>query len=235
MRTNDLPIWRPAFLGLNQYQRERAAFFTESNQALTPGQKQAIDLDVKQRIIAANQAPSLVPNPTRTALFNDQATAPYNRLFGAGNGQQVYSTLLKYMDGNRGQSAKAMAPQLAQMNNHEFVEHMESLVPPWVKTDSAWGGNNAGMGAMIQYYNPADGTLIRYKPGGDEYQRPPAPMYSVEVTATAANNSKFKIDPNGNAVPLGPGGDTNAAPYNGVEKSHYFDGISRAGHRSLRY
>jgi hypothetical protein len=236
MRQNELPIKRPAFLGLNVYQREKAAFFVESNQALTPNQKEAIDRDIKQRIKSANVVPGALPNPVRASLAGDNPAAPYNQLFRSNHGDHVYSTLLRYLDGNRGQSAKTLAPQLSQMNHREFVEFVEALPrPPWQPpVNSAWGGPNAQMGAMIQYYNPVDGTLIRYKPGGDEYQRPQAPMYSVEVTHSNAGDAMFKVDPNGNAVPFGPG-DANAAPYNGAERSHYSDGVSRSGHRLLRY
>jgi hypothetical protein len=49
------------------------------------------------------------------------------------------------------------------MNHREFVEFVEALPrPPWQPpVNSAWGGPNAQMGAMIQYYNPVDGTLFR--------------------------------------------------------------------------
>ena len=62
---------------------------------------------------------------------------------------------------------------------------------------------NAGMGSMTSYQHP-DGTLIRYKPGGDEYMRPPSPMFSIEVVSALTGDAVFKIDPNGNAVPWGP-------------------------------
>jgi hypothetical protein len=85
---------------------------------------------------------------------------------------------------------------------------------------------------LIEHLEPV--RLLRYKPGGDAYQRPQAPMYSVEVTHSNAGDAMFKVDPNGNAVPFGAG-DANSAPYNGAERSHYSDGVSRSGHRLLRY
>jgi hypothetical protein len=77
--------------------------------------------------------------------------------------------------------------------------------------------------------------LIRYKPHGDEYQRPPAPMYSIEVLDTnPPHKAMFKVDPNGNAVPWGPGNANNAV-FGGQQGQRFMDNVSKAGHRSLRY
>ena len=96
------------------------------------------------------------------------------------------------------------------------------------------------MGAMVSYQH-TDGTLIRYKPGGDEYCHPPTPMYSIEVLDDTIVNpmdkAQFKVDPNGNAVPWGPGqaNQTGGVLTDATKKSRYADNVSKAGHRTLRF
>ncbi len=226
-----LPIKRPACVGRNLYKREVAEMFLESQQTLNPGEKQTVDEEVKKRIDAANDK----THGTFAALSGGALGAPYNKIFNNAKGQ-VPQTLHAYLDGTRGMEAKSLAPKLAAMNNAEFVEHVESLSsPPWTITVSKWG-QGGGMGTMTSYEHP-DGTLIRYKPHGDEYQRPPAPMYSIEVMAAGTSDAMFKIDPNGNAVPWGPGDAVTTGPpaLNAQQVQRYKDDVSKAGHRPLRY
>jgi hypothetical protein len=228
------PVKRPLCLGTNVYQREKAEIFLESQQTLAQNTKQAIDLQTKQRIDNGNG----ITQPAYVQLSGGALNGVYGQLF-RGNTDRptgdIARTLHAFIGNTRGQSAKTLAPQLANMNNKEFVEFVEALTnPPWVKQTTQWSG-----GAMTSYLNPADGTLIRYKPGGDSYQRPPAPMYSIEVTHAGSGDAMFKVDPNGNAVPWGPQDVVNPYPYtpNNPDQSNkrFGDNMSKAGHRPLRY
>ena len=82
-----------------------------------------------------------------------------------------------------------------------------------------------------------DGTLVRYKPHGDEHSGGLA-TYSVEVKTSKAKADVglggigFKVDPKGRAVPLGPGDVNNpfpGAPNHGA----YRNQVMQLGHRSL--
>ena len=236
-----LPIKRPACLGLNLYKREVADMFLESQQSLAPGQKQHVDQTVKQMLDSANSTAD--PAFANLAHPANVLGGPYGTLFKVGLNQNAKPgtarTLHAYLSGTRGGEAKRLAPQLATKSNTEFVEFVENLplappAPGWTKTESAWGTGDGKMGTMTSYEH-TDGTLIRYKPHGDEYQRPPAPMYSIEVLDTSPpHKAMFKVDPNGNAVPWGPGNANNGG-FGGQQGQRFMDNVSKAGHRPLRY
>jgi hypothetical protein len=86
-----------------------------------------------------------------------------------------------------------------------------------------------------------DGTVVRYKPDGDEFRS--GPTYSVEVkkdpnvgdAAAKQEGIAFKVDENGNPVPKGP--DDIANPYSGNGSPEQVDEYKKramdAGHKEF--
>lgn len=120
------------------------------------------------------------------------------------------------------------------MNDAEFQVRFNQL-----KTEPGWTVNSQN---IIEH---TDGTLIRYKPNGDDHQRPPCPTYSVEVVKEhyvggpydpPLNRAAFKVDAQGRAVPKNPAEvNVPGAAANAVERAYYKDLMMKSGHKSLLF
>jgi hypothetical protein len=148
---------------------------------------------------------------------------------------ETQTELNGYNGNTRGMQAKQLSREFATMNDAEFRQRFNQL-----KTEPGWHVNSAN---IIEH---DDGTLIRYKPNGDDYQRPPCPTYSVEVVKEnyvppfpddpPLNRAAFKVDSQGRAVPKAPGGVAIPGAANNAEKRAYYkDLVMKSGHKSLLF
>jgi hypothetical protein len=89
----------------------------------------------------------------------------------------------------------------------------------------------------MDVYEYPDGTVVRYKPLGDNYR--PGPAYSVEVKKNPSmpdlgkDDAAFKVTSTGNAVPKGPSEVKNPYPKGSVQHEEFNEAIMNAGHHSL--
>ncbi|NRR30239.1 hypothetical protein HSX11_08565 [Oxalobacteraceae bacterium] len=243
-------------LTLNTY-KQKVDEFLECNDQLASACKTAIDLAATNSLIAANapfaytllNPPGPPPGGPQGALFNVDAHA--------------WKALSQYQLGTRGGAGKSLAPILSQASKASFVTSIEAatgvtlaavrLAPPsivnapWTVTLGSWSGGE------MWFFEHSDGTLIRYKPDGDAFMKPPCATYSIELIKDTAlgwiqnlnnplANTAFKIDGQGYAVPKGPTDKVdmlncpcgNAHPMAEANK-HFLDHLMKSGHRSLRF
>lgn len=245
---------------LNTYQQQIEEFL-ECNDQLALTCKNKTDELAGDRVVAGNTAfvytllpPTPAPGPPQSELFDPGKMDNHG-----------WMALSEYQAGTRGGEGKRLAPILSKSSKANFPSDIEGVVrtttlqavrnaPPtivsgaWTVTLGSWSG-----GEMWSFQH-TDGTLIRYKPDGDDFMHPPCATYSIELikdtlqgyvnaTTNPLNGTAFKIDGQGNAVPKGPGDKTAliACPLCGgtahlvdVNK-HYTAHLMKSGHRPLRF
>jgi hypothetical protein len=140
-----------------------------------------------------------------------------------------------------GAAAKELAPQLSKMNEKQFLETMDAEVKAGKCTKAAQeiGSPLGGKQSMTKYEYP-DGTLVRYKPEGDEIRKG-KPTYSVEVKKDPTlpdqglQDVAFKVNENGHAVPKKPGeiNYPKEYPKSSAEFADYRELMMSAGHKEL--
>ena len=152
---------------------------------------------------------------------------------------QARNMLNEYLAGNPAVGAKAreLAPKLAKMNEGGCLSFMDKQhADGFCSCSTKPIKSQLGMQNMVKYEYP-DGTLVRYKPFGDNFGVPRA-KYSVEVKINPDLPDKdmsgiaFKVDSSGNALPKEPQVDLNnpffsESPYH--EK--YANAIMKQVHR----
>lgn len=118
-----------------------------------------------------------------------------------------------YSAGRIGQAAKSLAPKVAKLSKNEFLKFMRSEVKSGRALESSrkpQPTKKLGRSTKMRIWEYKDGTVVRYKPGGDP--RRPHPTYSIEVKKLRSAPDKkggiqgiaFKVDKNGRAMPKWP-------------------------------
>ncbi len=152
---------------------------------------------------------------------------------------QAASQLAAYQ-GGMASEAKRVAPAVAGMSDSEFLAFMGQEVAdgraPTPRTINISGPPPQAM----QMWEYPDGTVVRYKPQGDD--RRPNPTYSVEVKKDPSapdgglGDIAFKIDSAGVAVPASDESVQNPFSTSSHKLQHdaFNDAVMNAGHHSLR-
>lgn len=89
----------------------------------------------------------------------------------------------------------------------------------------------------MQMWEYPDGTVVRYKPLGDNKR--PGPAYSIEVKKNPSkpdsgkDDAAFKLEPAGAPVPKGPFDVANPYPPNSDQYVAFEEALMEAGHRRL--
>jgi hypothetical protein len=189
---------------------------------------------------AANKAAKL----TAEAVAKDQArraatqtaerAIKHERAFEMGNlGPEAQNQLSSFKAGTAAERAKQLPAELAKLSEQEFLAKMASE-PCTAKTVNISGPPPQ----VMHVYEYADGTVVRYKPLGDQYRN--EPTYSVEVKKDAKipdqdrETTAFKVDPMGRPLPKGPYELKNPYPEGSFQADVFEREVMNAGHRTLR-
>jgi hypothetical protein len=226
LKSKDLPFYHDCGSARTIYTQEAASEFLESGNQTSFANKQALDQLAIANIAAANQRPMVDPAARR--LFYMEPVGE--------------ETLRRYLatPPTHGATARQMAPILAAMSPAHLGAFFDKPGDDWTRSTS---------GSMVSLVH-ADGTLLRYKPDGDDYQKPPCATYCVEVkrydaalNSSGLQNTAFKVDAQGNAVPKHPGEVRNPVLAGGLgatqadvqnHTAYYHDHLMKAGHRPIR-
>lgn len=190
----------------------------EALQSAVGARQEALDLAVKQKLVDERLAADIESGDVFQNLTPEQKRA------------------LKAFDrGTFGGTAKKLAGELNGLSEAEFLQKMgqqQGANKSTKNTKKPGGGQQ-----QMQKWEFPDGTVVRYKPEGDDYSGGAA-TYSIEVKSNrnAADQNladvAFKVAPDGSAVPKAPANVNNPFP-NNPERDAYRDKTMRQGHRSL--
>jgi hypothetical protein len=157
------------------------------------------------------------------------------------------TALADFQAGRSGKAAKRLTPAL----EGKTADEMRAILDAEVKAGTATHDPHpvddpTAPGAQQQQdvYNFSDGTMIRIKPRGDEYN-PGIPMFSVEVRQAGHGGSlpgqdgvAFKVDARGNAVPKGGPKHEIKNPYAGGRYQDQYEAFEKRvlalGHRKAK-
>jgi len=146
--------------------------------------------------------------------------------------------LVDFAANKTGVEAKRISGELSGKSTKDFAAKMGEEVNAGKCTKKSVSIDGPPPQTMDVYEYP-DGTVVRYKPLGDNFRSGPA--YSVEVKKAPSmpdlgkDDAAFKVTSTGKAVPKGPFEVKNPYPKGSAQYKEFEKAVMDAGHHSLPF